>query len=99
MKSNKQSMTIEEAIRILHPDTTLDALAEIDYYAGFDGHKAMVKTCEEACIVACEVMSKKIKMECNCESCKNGIYMVNNVTYPQYRFCPKCGKKLEESGE
>lgn len=40
-------MSINEAIRILHPDTTRDALAEYD--------KPM-DAVEEACILACEVM-------------------------------------------
>lgn len=33
-------MTAAEARRIIHPDTTLEALAEIEYYSGFDGKAA-----------------------------------------------------------
>lgn len=46
-------MTYEEARRILHPDTTLNALAKIEYYAGFDGEKAKLEAVNTACIVAC----------------------------------------------
>ena len=35
-------MTREEAIRILDPETTGEALAEIEYYAGFSGKKAAI---------------------------------------------------------
>lgn len=45
-------MTREEAIRILDPETTAEALAEIDYYAGFRGEEAAIKAVEDACILA-----------------------------------------------
>lgn len=36
-------MSIEEAIRILDPETSADAIAEIEYYAGFNKDKAIEK--------------------------------------------------------
>lgn len=51
-------MTYEQAKRILHPDTTLETLAEIEYYAGFNGEEAKRKAVDEACLVACEVLDK-----------------------------------------
>ena len=33
-------MTYEEAMKILHPNTTLTALAEVEYYGGFNGQEA-----------------------------------------------------------
>ena len=45
-------MTREEAIRILDPVTTVDALAEIEYYAGFNGYAAVEKAVDDACILA-----------------------------------------------
>ena len=36
-------MTREEAIRILDPETTTEALAEIEYYAGYRGEEAVKK--------------------------------------------------------
>ena len=56
MAENK--MSIEQAIRILHHDTTVAALAEIGYYAGFRSKEAELEAVKEACIVACEVMEK-----------------------------------------
>ena len=51
-------MTLEEAKKILHPDTTFEALAEIEYYGGFNGGEAKVKACDEACLIACEAIDK-----------------------------------------
>lgn len=47
-------MSYEEAIEILHPDTTLNAVAK------YDDFRVAVN---EACIVACEAMEKLIKLE------------------------------------
>lgn len=54
----KNKMSVEQAIRILHPDTTVEALAEIGYYAGFRSQKAELEAVNEACSVACEVIEK-----------------------------------------
>ena len=56
-------MTYQKAIRILHPDTTLEALAEYEYYGGFNGKSAKIKAVEEACVVACEAMQRLIDLE------------------------------------
>ena len=45
-------MTREEAIRILDPETTAEALPEIEYYAGFRGEEAVKKAVDDACILA-----------------------------------------------
>lgn len=45
-------MTREEAIRILDPVTSMDALAEIEYYAGFRGEEAVRKAVDDDCILA-----------------------------------------------
>ena len=45
-------MTREEAIRILDPETSSEALAEIEYYAGFRGEDAVAKAVDDACILA-----------------------------------------------
>ena len=45
-------MTREEAIRILDPETTVEALAEIEYYGGFSGKNAAVQAVSDACILA-----------------------------------------------
>ena len=42
-------MTINQAIRILDPATTAEALGEIEYYGGLHGREKMVAACDEAC--------------------------------------------------
>lgn len=54
-------MTIEQAIRILDPATTAEALGEIDYYGGFHGHEKAVAACEEACRIAVRIMRKYLE--------------------------------------
>ena len=46
------NMTREEAIRILDPVTTGEALAEIEYYNGFTGKTAAVQAVSDACVLA-----------------------------------------------
>ena len=54
------SMSIEEAIRILDPETSADAITEIKYYAGFKEEKAIEKV-EDACVLACDIMREYLK--------------------------------------
>lgn len=57
-----KEMTYEEAIRILHPDTTTSAIAEYEYYGGFHGREAGIKAVENACVVACEAMQRLLDL-------------------------------------
>lgn len=57
---SKTKMTCEEARKILHPDTTFQALTKVEYYAGFNGREAKIKAIEEACIIACEALDKEL---------------------------------------
>ena len=45
-------MTREEAIRILDPKTTVEAISEIEYYGGFSGKIDAVQAVMDACILA-----------------------------------------------
>lgn len=58
--AEREDMKIEEAIKILHPDTTREAIIEIEYYGGFNGQEKAIKAVEKACVVACECMEKQI---------------------------------------
>lgn len=49
-------MTKEEAARILDPETTQEALAEIEYYGGFRGEEAVLEAAREARRIAAEVL-------------------------------------------
>lgn len=55
------SMTINQAIRILDPDTSAEALGEIKYYGELDGYEKMMAACEEACRMAVEIMRQHLK--------------------------------------
>lgn len=51
-RKGETEMTREEAIRILDPETTGEAISEIEYYGGFTGRKAAVHAVSDACILA-----------------------------------------------
>lgn len=53
-------MTYKEAKRILHPDTTREALAEIEFLGGFKGKEKLREAVDEACLKACEALDKQI---------------------------------------
>lgn len=53
-------MSIEEAIRILDPETSAEAISEIEYYAGFNKDKTIEKV-NEACGVACKIMREHLE--------------------------------------
>ena len=94
-------MTAAEARRIIHPDTTVEALAEIEYYGGFSGKAAKKAAVDEACLVACAALDKQIPTKpynrCKlgekmligtCPTCGDG----GNSKYP---YCSKCGQALD----
>lgn len=51
-------MTNEEAARILDPETSREALAEIEYYGGFCGMDAVIEASDEACRIAAEALRR-----------------------------------------
>ena len=88
-------MTYEEAMKILHPDTTFTALAEVEYYGGFNGQEAKIKAVEEACLLACEALEKQIPKKpyweyggCHWKSC--GLDVLSDES-----FCPLCGQAID----
>lgn len=58
LRWRETGMTINQAIRILDPETTAEALGEIEYYGGLHGREKMVAACDEACRVAVGIMRK-----------------------------------------
>ena len=56
-------MTREEAIRILDPETTGEALAEIEYYNGFGGKTAAVQAVSDACVLAVAALREQEERE------------------------------------
>lgn len=84
-------MTAQEAIKLLHPDTTKEAIAEIKYYCGFHGKEAAIKAIEEACLLACDALKKQVPKEPK--------MWRNPPCYPDWADddwgweCPKCGNQ------
>lgn len=54
-------MTINQAIRILDPETTAEELATIKYYGGLHGREKMAADCDEACRIAVGTMRKYLE--------------------------------------
>lgn len=54
-------MTIEQAIRILDPETSAAALGGIEYYGGLRGKEKVLAACDEACRMAVEIMRQHLK--------------------------------------
>lgn len=74
-------MSIEQAIRLLHPETTAEAIAEIKYYGGFHGNAAALDAINDACIVACEALEKQIP--------KKPLVSIEELGMHRWR-CPNC---------
>ena len=51
-------MTIEQAIRILDPETSAEALDEIEYYGSPHGYEKIMAACDEAGRIAVQIMRK-----------------------------------------
>lgn len=54
-------MTINQAIRILDPETSAETLGEIEYYGGLRGKEKVLVACDEACRVAVRIMRKYLE--------------------------------------
>jgi hypothetical protein len=95
-------MTAEEAIKLLHPATTAEALAEIECYGGFNGKQAKVEAVNTACLVACEALEKQIPKKptrgkyghTECACCG---WLIESFCgdLEQYPFCPNCGQAID----
>ena len=92
-------MTAAEAKRIIHPDTTLEALAEIK------GDNAKVTAVDEACLVACAALDKQIPKKPRetrhalmCASCGHKI-TEKGCKKLNRNYCKKCGQKIDWGNE
>lgn len=56
-------MKIEEALRILHPDTTSEALSEVEYFGGFESKEKVLDAVNSACLLACSELQKILSGE------------------------------------
>ena len=98
-------MTYEEAMKILHPNTTLTALAEVEYYGGFNGQEAKIKAVEEACLLACKALEKQIpkkprETRCALMCARCGHKITEKGCKKLYRnYCKKCGQAIDWSDD
>lgn len=99
-------MTYEEAKRILHLDTTREALAEIE----FKGKEKSQEAVDEACLMACEALDKQIPeppVVLNQKDSKHFFCVVCDMRLVSEingelcgrkpRFCPDCGQAIDWS--
>ena len=106
-------MNRDEAIKLLDPKTTKEALAEIEYYCGFSGDAACVAAIEDACMLAVEAL-KEVKEGYwyvdgeteHCSVCKLpwNYYMTDDgddwgYFDPMPKFCPNCGAKMRSDDD
>lgn len=52
-----EKMTVEKAIRLLDPNTSNDAITELEDLYGVDCMDRIIEQCREACILACKALS------------------------------------------
>lgn len=65
------SMTLEQAIKILHPDTSLDTLNTVLVASNYSPERVLEAE-NEATILACEVMQREVERQAGCDWCING---------------------------
>lgn len=89
-------MTPKEAIKLLHPNTTKEAIRKIEENGG-----DAIKAVEEACFVACEALEKQIPKkpisvddEIFGDSYECPVCGYNIGSY-ELDYCDKCGQKLK----
>ena len=108
-------MTNEEAIRILDPATTREALYEIEYYAGFNGKRAAMEAVNEACVMGAEALQRLIPKPVEKDEavygtpyiCPECVADVNKVHFYNYSanpvkkvsYCWNCGQAIDWSKE
>lgn len=91
-------MTAAEARRIIHPDTTIEALAEIGRYGGKAAKRAAV---DEACLVACAALDKQIPMKpYNLFKLAEAVFVgtcpiCGTDIQSEFLYCYKCGQALD----
>lgn len=88
-------MTPKEAIKLLHPNTTKEAIRKIEENGG-----DAIKAVEEACVIACEAIEKQIPKKpisvpprmdkVFCPNCRHMQTFANE-------YCYWCNQKLDWS--
>lgn len=91
----REEMTLERAIFLLDPATTGAAIAEIEYYRGFNGKAAAIEAIRDAIEMACKAMRKQLPRypayehgEWFCRACGAPVDGENG-------YCGQCGQAYE----
>lgn len=101
-------MTTEEAMRIMHPDTTSEALKKIRYFGGFYGERAKIEAVDTACLVACATLAKQIPTKPNYEREQTSPFGEDDIPYCPHchcllsvdaTYCEICGQRILWEGE
>ena len=92
-------MTIEQAIGIIHPDTAPYVLAEIEYYAGFNGIEASNKALDKARLMAVEALEKQMPKKPFPKKFRSIEYpqcpVCNRVLFASEKYCATCGQAID----
>lgn len=78
-------MTIEQAIRLIHPDTCEAALGEVEACDGMDFYESQIAVINKASLIAVECMEKQIPKKLVRGGMDRGAVMM---------VCPNCGHPL-----
>ena len=83
-------MEIKEAIKILHPDTTAEALYEYE-------REEAIKVVKESCVVACEALEKQIpkKLEVWADGTEHCPNCEHDNSCLGFKVCVKCGQAID----
>ena len=97
-------MTPEQAIKILDSDTSLVAIEELKYYAGFNRDK-VIDQIQEAMDMGAEALRKQTAKEpvhegrrYLCPACMNPILYDDEIPNEYDSYCPVCGQKIDWEG-
>lgn len=90
-------MTKQEAIKILSKDTSMEAVNELTYYAGFNRDK-VVEQIQEAMTMGANALEKQIpKKPVICDGLMIVIHcpVCKELLPIHAKYCGECGQKLD----
>lgn len=97
-------MTPEQAIKILSSESSLEAVEELKYYAGFNQDK-VIEQIQEAMDMGAEALKKteamkpvRVVMGVN-GSTTDGCPICGKEYFEMVNYCPECGQKIDWESE
>lgn len=92
-------MTLEKSIKLIHPETSKDEIAELEYYSGFNEDAILIKI-DQAIIDICNAAEKQVGalvFETHYMQYGHTIYTCpdcNAMLTKNVNYCSDCGKKI-----